>query len=262
MKWLRQGPGPAEMPFLDHLEELRTRLIRCVIALMVGAVVGFVVTLRFDLLGWLIKPVQPYLPDGKLMVLGPGDGFFLTLRIALIIGVLLALPIIIGQIWAFVSPALHDSERRAIVPAFYLGLVLFAGGVALAYFAALPVTLEFFSGWQADWLSYNIVASNYLGLVIKMLLAFGLVFELPVVVLVLTAVGVVDSKMLASKRRHAIVIDVILASLITPGDVIILTIFLMIPLILLYELGIVLAKIVERRREARLAELEAELEAP
>jgi sec-independent protein translocase protein TatC len=170
------------------------------------------------------------------------------LKLALIVGVLLASPVMIQQAWAFVSPALHPHEKRAILPTFALGLVLFAGGAAMAYFAALPVSLRFFMGFQQDSLQPMLTVGPYIGFVIRLLLGFGLVFELPVVVLLLSLIGVVDSKLLAEKRRYAIVIMTIIASLITPGDVILLTIFLTVPLILLYELSISLAKMVERRR--------------
>lgn len=259
--WTRPGQRPDEMPFLDHLEELRSRLFRAVGALAVGAVVGFFLVTHFDVLGLLVDPIRPFIGDSKLKYLSPMDPFFISLRLALIVGALLASPIIIYQLWAFVAPALLPKERRAIIPAFYLGLVLFAAGVALAYFAALPVTFEFMLGFQTESLEQNIVIDRYLNQVIRILLAFGLVFELPVVIMVLAVIGVVDSGMLAAKRRHAIVIMTIVASLITPGDVILLTVFMMIPLILLYELSIWLAKLVERRRREE-AEEDAEAEEP
>src|SRR5690606_12276141 len=175
-----------------------------------------------------------------------------TLKLAVAVGLLLATPIVIYQAWAFISPALLPHERRAIVPSFYLGLVLFLGGVALGYFAVLPITLEFMMGFQAESLEQSITIGHYMSFVVRLLLAFGLVFELPVVILVLAIVGVVDSRMLASKRRYALVASVIVASVITPGDFVVLTLFMMIPLVLLYELSIGLARLVERRRERAL----------
>lgn len=259
--WNR-GPGRSdEMPFLDHLEELRTRILWAMGALVVGAVVGFVLVTRFDVLGLLIAPMEPLLDGSKLKYLSPTDPFFITLKLALIVGALLASPVIVYQIWLFVSPALMPHEKRAIIPAFYLGLVLFAAGAALAYFAALPVTLDFMAGFQTDSLEQNITIGPYLSLVIRLLLAFGLIFELPVVVLILAVIGIVDSRMLAAKRRHAIVLLTIVASVITPGDVIVLTLFMMVPLVLLYELSISLARVVERRR-ARALDAAGDAEAP
>ncbi|HEX6940335.1 MAG TPA: twin-arginine translocase subunit TatC [Longimicrobiales bacterium] len=255
------APNTAEMPFLDHLEELRTRILWSLAALLVGVGVGFWLVMRFDVLGLLIDPVRPYLPDGKLHVLAPTDAFMITLKLALLVGALLASPVVVQQLWAFVSPALLPHEKRAIVPTFALGLVLFAGGAAMAYFAALPVSLRFLLGFQTDSLQQMLTVGPYIGFVIRLLLGFGLVFELPVVVLLLTLIGIVDSKMLASKRRHAIVLMTIVASLLTPGDIVLMTLFLMAPLILLYELSITLARMVERRRAAA-AETESEQWAP
>lgn len=256
-----KGRGAAEMPFLDHLEELRTRILWSLGALLVGVCIGFWLVVKFDVLGFLIEPVRPYLADGKLTVLGPTEPFLITLKLAIIVGALLASPVVAQQAWAFVSPALLPHEKRAIVPTFALGLVLFLGGAAMAYYAALPVSLKFFQGFLTDSLQSMLTVGPYIGFVVRLLLGFGLVFELPVVVLLLTAIGIVDSKMLVSKRRHAIVLMAIAASLITPGDIILLTIFLMVPLILLYELSISLARLVERRRAARV-EAESEHWAP
>ena len=250
---IRRIPRPAtptgEMPFLDHLEELRWRILYSLIALVLGFIAGFIVVTKYDVLGLLVEPVLPYLPEGqKLVYLSPMEPFFLTLKLAGLIGLLLAAPVIVYQIWAFVAPALKKEERRSIVPSFYLGLVLFAAGAALAYYAALPVTLKFGMSFQVETLEPNLTVGPYLALVVRMLLAFGLVFELPIVILILSAFGIVDPAMLRSKRRHAIVVFAIVASIITPGDIIVLTLLLMVPLLLLYELSIVLSAMVERRR--------------
>ena len=237
------------MPFLDHLEELRWRVLYSLITLIVGAIIGFVLVTEVDLLGLLIAPVEPYLGENRrLAYLSPTDPFFITLKLALLVGLLLSAPVIVYQVWAFVAPALEREERRAIVPSFYLGLVLFLLGAALAYFAALPVTLKFMMSFQTESLEQNLTVGPYLSFVVRMLLAFGLVFEMPIVILVLSVFGIVDPAMLRSKRRHAIVVITILASVITPGDVVLLTLFLMIPLILLYEMSIGLSALVERRR--------------
>jgi sec-independent protein translocase protein TatC len=248
MRWRNRADEPAEMPFLDHLEELRWRIIWSLLALVVGAVVGFGLVTYFNVLHWLIRPVEPYLHGGKLNYLSPSDPFFLTLRLGLTVGGLLAAPVVVYQIWAFLAPALHPHERRAIVPAFYLGLLLFLAGVALAYFAALPETLRFMMSFQQESMAPMITAGPYLGFVVKLLVAFGVVFELPVVMLVLASMGLVNARMLRKQRRFAIVIATVLAAVITPGDMVMLTIFIMIPLIFLYELSIWLTAWVERRR--------------
>jgi sec-independent protein translocase protein TatC len=246
MKYFTTTSG--EMPFLDHLEELRWRLLWSLLAVFVFTIIGFVLVTQLDVLGLLVAPITPFLDGSKLKYLSPTEPFFITLKLALGVGLLLAAPIIVYQVWAFLSPALLPSEKRAIVPSLYFGLVLFMVGVAMAYYIALPVTLQFTMSFQTESLEQAIVISEYLSVVIRLLLAFGVVFELPVVILALTFVGLVTPEFLAEKRRHAIAGITILCALITPGDVITLTIMMMIPLVLLYELSITLSKLVVRRR--------------
>ncbi len=248
MSWRDRAGSAAEMPFLDHLEELRWRILWSLIALIIGAGVGFFIVAKLDVLHLLIAPVLPYIQGDKLRYLSPADPFFLTLKLGLTLGTILSSPIIIYQIWAFLSPALKSDERRAIVPAFYLGVILFLMGMALAYFAALPATLRFMMSFQTESLAPMITAGPYLGFVVKLLLAFGLIFELPVVILVLAVIGLVNARMLRKQRRFAIVGATAVAAFITPGDMIVLTIFMMLPLIFLYELSIGLTVMVERRR--------------
>lgn len=247
----------AEMPFFDHLEELRWRLIKILLAVAIGTAVGFVLVTRLDVLGLLIDPITPFLGGGRLKYLSPTEPFFITLKLAILVGFLFAFPVVLYQIWAFFSPALMPAERRLIVPALYLGLVLFAAGVAMAYKIVLPVTLRFTMGFQTESLEQAIVIGEYMSVVIRLLLAFGIVFEMPVVILVLSALGVVTPEFLAEKRRHAIVAITALSSIITPGDVITITLMMMVPLILLYELSIVLSRLVTRRGGASAAAVEA-----
>jgi sec-independent protein translocase protein TatC len=242
-----------EMPFLDHLEELRWRLIWSLLAVVVCAVAGFFLVTRLDVLGLLIEPIKPFLHGSKLKYLSPTEPFFITLKLAMSVGFVLASPIVIYQVWAFLSPALLPSEKRVIVPALYMGLVLFALGVLMSYKIVLPMTLNFTMNFQTESLEQNIVIGEYLGFVTRLLLAFGGVFELPVVILILSAMGLVTPEFLAGKRRHAIAIITVLASVLTPGDVITLTLMMMVPLILLYELSIILSRVVTRRRRVAAA---------
>lgn len=251
------------MPFLDHLEELRWRILWSVLAVVIGSVIGFVLVYKFNVLELLMEPVREAWddPDLRLISLSPADPFFVSLRLAIYVGVILAFPIIVYQVWSFLSPALEVHEKRAIIPSLYLGLVLFLGGVALAYFAALPVTLVFFQGFLTESLAMQLEINATLGFIVKLLLAFGAVFELPIVILALSVMGLVTPAFLRSKRRHAIVLITILASFITPGDAITLTIMMMLPLVLLYEFGILLSVGVYRRREKAEAEREQEYRA-
>ena len=241
-----------EMPFLDHLEELRWRILWSFLAIVVGSVVGYILVLRFGVLDILIGPFYEVMEDAtKLVFLSPTEPFFLLLRIGILAGLVLASPIIIYQIWAFLSPALERHEKRAIVPALYLGVVLFSAGVLMSYYLALPVTLRFLLFFGTDYFDPMLRAGDYFGFVTKLLMAFGVLFELPVVIMILSALGLVTPAFLRAKRRHAIVIITILASLLSPGDVVTVTAMMMIPMVFLYEFSIVLSVVITRRRWAR-----------
>jgi sec-independent protein translocase protein TatC len=244
------------MPFFDHLEELRWRIVWSLVALVVGTGAGFYVAVHFDLLGLLKRPLDPYVGGEQLLALSITDPFFITFKLALTLGVIMAAPVMVYQAWSFFAPALTKREKRAIAPALYLAAVLFAAGVAVAYLYVLPMTAMFLAGFQTDSLKLAMTGGLYFGFVIKLLVAFGVVFELPVVVLILATLGLVTSRFLASKRRFAIAIMAVTAALITPGDAITATVFMMGPLILLYEVSILLARLVERSR-ARHAVAEA-----
>lgn len=238
------------MPFLDHLEELRWRIFKVAITLVLGLGVGWYLVRRFRVTTLLVAPMEPYATGGKLHAFSPTTGFFLELKLALVVGLILAFPVVIYQVWAFLAPALEKRERRVIVPSLYMGTVLFALGAALAYWVALPVTLRFLFGFQQDFLSLTIGADEYFSFVVRLLVSFGLVFELPVVVLILSALGLVTPRFLRSKRKHAVVLITVTASFLSPGDVIMVTLLMMVPLILLYEFSILLSVMVTRGRLA------------
>ena len=256
-------PRPAgesgEMPFFDHLEELRWRIIWSVLALVLGTILGFVVSMQYDLLSVLKKPLDPYIDGRPLVTLKLTGAFMMTFKLALTIGFVLAIPVIVYQIWAFLAPALTKRERRLIVPALGMGVVLFVVGVLLGYFWVLPPTLKFLEQFQTPSMSFMLTADFYFSFVISLLVAMGAIFELPVVVMILASLRLVTAKFLSEKRRHAIGAMTVVAALITPGDAITAMLFMMVPLIVLYELGILLTKLIERgRRRAALADQLAE----
>lgn len=242
-----------EMPFLDHLEELRWRIFYMLIALAVGTIVGFLVVHYLGIMEILIRPIRPMLDGDQLAYFSPATPFFVTLKLSLVVGAILALPIIVYQIWAFLSPGLTRSERRVIVPSLYFGVVLFCMGVAMAYFWVLPLALVFLAGFQQQFLVPTIEVGEYLSFVTRLLLAFGAVFELPIVIMILSALGIVTPQFLREKRRHAIVGITVLASLVTPGDL--ASTFLMIgPMMILYEGSIILSVMIYRKREESILE--------
>lgn len=243
-----------EMPFLDHLEELRMRIIWSLLAVAVGAVMGFLLIRYFDVLELLIQPIRAALPDEPnftLKYFSPADPFFITLKLSVVVGLILAFPIIIYHVWSFLSPALETHEKKAIIPALYLGLVLFCAGVALAYYVALPVSIVFFQTFEGGLMEAQYEIGRTLTLITKILIGFGIIFELPVVIMILSALGLVTPEFLRSKRRHAIVAITVAASFLTPGDVITLTVMLMVPLFFLYEFSIYLSKLIWRGKRLR-----------
>lgn len=254
----RRGDNPrAEMPFLEHLEELRWRLLWILLAVLGGTAVGMALVHYFDVFTLLIAPYRDVFGDDSgLIYLRPADSFFIFLQVSLAIGLVLAGPILVYHVWSFLAPALEKREKRAIVPALYMGLVLFLAGVALAYFVALGVSLRFLSGIMSDHLQPTYTATAYFGFVVRLLLGFGAVFELPVVVMILSALGLVTPAFLRSQRRWAVVLITVVAALLSPGDIIWLTVLMMFPMFLLYEFSILLSGMMWRKRNARSGDAE------
>jgi sec-independent protein translocase protein TatC len=252
----------AEMPFLDHLEELRWRIIWSLAAVVVGVGLAFFVVFKFNLLTWMQGPILPYLHGRRLVYTHPGDGFSILMQTAIIVGVVLALPVILYQAWAFLSPALHRHEKKIVVPVIIGAVFLFICGAALAWYFVLPMTLKFLSGLGDESFDQMITVSEYFGFVTSMVLAMGAVFELPIAFLLLSALGLVTPQFLSKFRRHAVIASYIVAAIITPGDLFVTSVALMVPLYLLYELSIGLSWLVFRKRQKReLAELEDEVPA-
>lgn len=251
-----------EMPFLEHLEELRWRILWSLLAVAVCTAIGFFAVMRLNVMDVLLAPLHSALNDaaaedptftsmlvgGRLQFHNLTEPLFFILKLSLITGAVLASPIVVYQAWAFLAPALERRERRLIIPTMCFGLLLFAAGVSLAYFVALPVTIRFLLEFGSEWFTPALTAGYYLPLVLRLLLAFGIVFELPVVVTVLSSVGIVTPAFLRAKRRHAIVLITVVAAFLSPGDMISITLLLMAPLIALYEVSIFLSVAITRQR--------------
>jgi len=235
------------MPFLDHLEELRWRVLYSLLAIVLATVVGWFIVERVDVIGVLIRPIAPLLPSGKLKFTSPTEPFFITLKFAFAVGVLLASPVVVYQVWAFLAPALYDRERRVIVPALSIGVLLFCAGAAAAYFWVLPRALRVLFSFQQSTLEPIITADNYFGFAAQIIIAFGLVTELPLVAVILAALGLVTPQFMVRNRRYAIVVSAVVAALLSPPDAVSMLLML-IPLWLLYEVSIVCVWFVTRRR--------------
>lgn len=245
MDVVRSG-GDAPKPMLEHLEELRATLIRAGLAW----VVAFNLCLLFAprILRFLELPLRRVMadPESCLQSLNVTDSFVLSVQLAGYGGLILALPLMLYFAGQFILPALNPRERRALVPAFLAGGVLFAGGAALCYYAMVPQTLKAFveySGWLGIKPQWTI--SSYIGFVTQFMLAVGLVFEVPLVILLLVRVGVVQARTVARGRRGLIAAAVIAAAVLAPPDPLSMVV-MVVPLIVMCELTIWLARLVER----------------
>jgi sec-independent protein translocase protein TatC len=204
-------PGDGSvMSLIDHLGELRTRLFRTILAVALGSVVGFYFAVPIR--DFLLAP----LPGGTAQVLGPGDAFAIQLRISIVVGVILAMPVILYQIWAFVAPGLTPSERRTVRPWVPLALFFFALGVAIAY-VVLPFAMAFLLSFTDEKLRAQIAAGPYFDFVTTLFLAFGLVMEFPILLFGLSRVGILTSERLRAARRYVILGIAIFAAVATPG---------------------------------------------
>lgn len=242
----------AEMPFLDHLDELRSRLIWSLAAVGVASILGFFVVTELDLIQVLVAPIRDLLPGENLLFTSPTTPVVVTFKLAFVTGVVLALPVVAYQTWRFFEPALMEHEKRYAVPGIWVAFLLFLAGLAMAYFLVLPLGLRFLLSFQAEHLTPIITIDEYLRFATRMILAFGLIFEMPVVLVLLSLIGVVTPEGLRSYRRHAYVGIAVAASILTPADVGTM-LMMMGPMALLYEGSILLVELVARRRtrEAR-----------
>ncbi|HEU4632104.1 MAG TPA: twin-arginine translocase subunit TatC [Gemmatimonadaceae bacterium] len=247
----------AEMPFLDHLEELRFRILWSLAALVLGVIVAFVVVVKYDLIALLQRPIAPFL-EAKLIITHPADAFKIVMLVSFALGLVLALPVILYQLWAFLSPALYSHEKRLVIPVLVSASLLFLGGVCLSWFVVLPLTLGFLLTFQSASFTNMIRASDYFGFATSISLALGAVFELPIAIVALTALGILTPQFLHTYRRHAFVLCVVAAAVITPGGDPMSLAALTVPLYLLYELSVVGSEVVYRRQLRRQRREEAE----
>lgn len=229
------------MPFLDHLEELRRRILKSILAVVILSGIAFYFS--EDLMRVLIRP----LGDIKLHVTEVSGSFYAYIKVALIFGIGGSLPIIFYQLWMFISPGLYRRERAMILPLILLSVVLFLIGAGFCYFVVLPLALHFLIGFGGDILSPIITVSSYLGFAGMLLLAFGFGFELPIMAYFLGKMGVVSSQALGRSRRYAIVIILIVAAILTPTPDVFTQLLLAVPLYILFEISIVVVRASGRR---------------
>jgi sec-independent protein translocase protein TatC len=241
----------ARMPLLEHLEELRRRILRSFLALAIG--VAACMSWAPELLRFLAQPIYRSLPPGsKLAVLGVTDPFLIYFKTALLAGTFLAFPALLWQAWQFVAPGLYAKERRWIGPFVFIGWLFFLAGGAFAYYVAFPFAVEFLLELGADF-DLVITAERYYGFLLTVVLGLGLMFELPLALTLAARVGLVTSGFLLRHFRWAVLIIFVVAAVITPtADVVNLCIFAL-PTIALYLLGVAGAAVMGRRRARQAA---------
>lgn len=228
------------LTLVEHLDELRTRIIVCVAVLVVA--MSLCVWQNERLLDIADDPVPgEIIRSGGLITLGPAEAFTTTLTVSAYFAILLALPIILYQLYAYILPAFSDAERRVLTPLLLLAPLLFIGGVVFAYFVVMPPAIDFLVNFNDDTFNNQLRAREYYTFFATMLIAMGLLFELPLAILAITRLGIVTPDQLAANRRYAIMVIAVLAALLPTIDPVTLLLE-MVPIILLFELSILLAR--------------------
>ena len=247
----------ADMSFVDHLRELRTRLLRSVVLL----VVIFVALFYFanDIYTLVAAPLLAMLPDTSSMIaIDVTSPFFAPFKLTLAAALALAMPVLLYELWAFVAPGLYKQERRAFLPIVASSIVLFYLGVSFAYFAVLPIIIGFFTSVGPGEVAVMTDINSYLGFVLKIFFAFGIAFEIPIAVVLLAHAGLMNVEAMRSKRRYIIVGCFALGMLLTPPDIFSQSL-LALPMWLLFEVGLFFSdRIVRKKQQRELDEQQAE----
>lgn len=236
-----------KQPFLSHLEELRKRLVACAIAVGIGFVAAYFFKERlFEL---LVMPLKRVLPEGdKLIFTNLPEMFFTYLKVSFVAGLLAAMPFIFYEIWMFVAPGLYQKEKKFLIPFVISSSILFVGGALFGYFVVFPFGFKFFMSFANEYIRPLPSVKQYFVFSTKLLLAFGLVFELPVATFFLTKMGLVTDVFLRKQRKFAILLIFVAAAILTPPDVI-TQIMMAGPLLALYEISILVSKLAGRKKE-------------
>jgi sec-independent protein translocase protein TatC len=231
------------MSFMEHLGELRTRIVRGLVALLAGTVIAL--PFSQQIVDWLARPVTKL--NYTLVFTAPAEAFWVQMKVGLIAGVFIAAPGILWQVWAFIAPGLHAHEKKYALPFVIIGSLLFIGGGAFSIFVVTPYAIQFLLSYARPGLQPMITLQNHVDFLLKFALAFGSVFELPLALTILARVGVVNAKMLAKNRKYAILGAFIAAAVLTPTPDAFNQALMAGPLVLLYEVGIVCARVFGRK---------------
>lgn len=234
-----------KMPFMNHLEELRSRLVKSFVAIGVGFVAAY--GFKEQLFELLTRPLIEVMGESdKLIFTGLPEAFFTYLKVAFLAGVGVAAPVLLYQFWMFVAPGLYRQEKRLLMPVVVLSTFFFLGGAMFGYFVVFPYGFQFFLGFAGEKIQALPSMREYLAFATKLLLAFGIVFEMPLVITAMSRMGLVSVDFLKKNRKYALLLFFIGAAIITPPDVV-TQIMMAVPLMILYEISIVGARIFARK---------------
>ncbi|MGB5289619.1 MAG: twin-arginine translocase subunit TatC [Ignavibacteriaceae bacterium] len=235
-----QDDSDVEMSFLDHIEELRWRIIYALIGILAFTIVAWIfIDPLVEIV--LLKPARD--ANASLQNLRPFGQLFLYVQVAIIVGIVASLPNIFYQLWKFIAPALKKRERKYILWIVFFSTFCFLSGIAFAYFIMLPLAMKFAAQFGSEAIKNEFSIEEYMSIIISVMLAAGVVFELPMVSFFLSKLGILTPKFMRKYRRHAIVIILVLAAILTPGADPVSQVILAVPLVLLYEISIFISKI-------------------
>jgi sec-independent protein translocase protein TatC len=241
------NPSPASSYTLfDHLLELRSRLLNVV----VGVLVVFLGLFYFanEIYEYVSKPLMETLPEGGQMIATDvASSFFAPFKLTMVLSIFIAMPFILYQIWAFVAPGLYKNEKRLVIPLMFGSTLLFYGGIAFVYYVVFPIIFAFFTSVAPEGVNIATDITSYLDFVLKLFFAFGIVFEIPIVIILLCWTGFTDPDSLRAKRPYVVVGAFVVGMLLTPPDIISQTL-LAVPMLLLFELGVFIASIYQKKQ--------------
>lgn len=241
-----------EMSFLEHLEEFRWRIIRSAIGVIIGGIiVGIFINWIMDDI--LLLPAMKTIPPLKLQNIKPFGQFSLYMEVIIVGGIILSIPNIIYQFWKFIEPALKPSESKYIKSIVIFSSFCFLAGITFAYFVLLPTALEFFANFGSAVISNNIAIDEYFSFIISTMLAAGVVFELPMVSFFLSKIGILKPQFMKKYRKHAIILILLIAGILTPSPDVTSQLLLAVPLFILYEISIIICKLSQKKQNDNIA---------
>jgi sec-independent protein translocase protein TatC len=248
-----QEDDGARMSFLDHLEELRRRLVISAGAVFVAFLLSFAFINR--IFEFIMRPLQAVLPaGGKLIYTEPAEAFLLYMKVAALVGLFIAAPVVLWQIWLFIAPGLYANEKRFAIPFVLFSTFFFAAGALFSHFVVFPWAWRFFAGFSTDYMQFTPKIGPVFSLYVRMMLAMGVVFEMPTLVLFLARIGLVTPRFLIRNIKYAVLAIFIIAAVLTPGPDIVSQLLMAGPMVLLYAISILIAWVFQKKKTPQTAE--------